>query len=405
MNTTPHDLLTRAADEVDVPVPDTSAILRAGRRQHRRNTLRRVTPAVGLVAASAVAAAVLIPQSPDELGAPEGVRVTEVAPAAFSAAETREVTRAYVETGAFAIGTTVYLGARDTHPVELDVPAIRGLHLTSAGVLVRHGKDLSMDVASSYSLVGTDGSVRAVDLAPGDVAVGTDAGQPYFSYARKAGQGWEVVVHDLRSGELTATVTVSGDFTWGGWDAPPVSLSGDVVWVGLDEETAAFDWRTGERVESALPGSLYPAVKGGRQVFETTNKRYETTGFEVKDARTGDVVLDVPVTAKRSTLGLLSPDGEALMMGPYLMHTEDDQIRDTRGMRVIDVASGRSTDLPASPVGGYGWTPDGHVFSVDGQQAVVCDPLAGECTTTELSLGVSPGDLGTLRLGGLVTDS
>lgn len=96
-----------AADEIDVPTPDTAAILRAGRRQHRRDTLRRVTPVVGLVAASAVAAAVLIPQSPDQLGEPEGVRVTEVAPAAFSAAETEEVTRAYVETGAFAIGTTV----------------------------------------------------------------------------------------------------------------------------------------------------------------------------------------------------------------------------------------------------------------------------------------------------------
>ena len=118
-----------------------------------------------------------------------------------------------------------------------------------------------------------------------------------------------------------------------------------------------------------------------------------------------DVVLDIPVTARRSTLGLLSPDGKALMVGPYLVYTEDNQIRDTRGMRVVDVASGRSTTLPASPVGGYGWTPDGHVFSVDGQQAVVCDPADGECTTTELSLGVSPGDLRTLRLGGLVTDS
>lgn len=411
MNATPHDLLTRAADEIEVPVPDTAAILRAGRREHRRSsvrrfTTRRLTPVVGLVAASVVAAAVLTQSGSDELDEPGAVTVTEVAPASFSPAETAAATRAYTETGAFTIGTTLYLGSQDPHPVELDVPAVRGLYLTSAGVLVRHGKDLAMDVASRYSLVGTDGSVRAVDLEPGDVAVGTDPDQPFLAHARRSGRDWVVVVHDLRTGELVSSVEVAGDFSWGGWDAPPVSLSDDLVWVGLDDETVALDWRTGERVESALPGSEFPDVKGGRQVHETSGDHHLPTAFHVTDARSGDVLLDVPVTSEEPTLGVLSPDGGALMVGPYLTYAGgDDQVRDTRGMRVIDVASGRSTELPTSPVGGFGWTPDGKVFSVDGQRAVVCDPADGTCTSAALALGVSAEDLGTLRLAGLVTDS
>lgn len=222
MNTTPHDLMTRAAAEIDVPAPDLATLIAQARARRGGRRLRWGVPAAAGVAASVAAAAFLLPQ-PDR---DPQIDVAQVAAPAFDAQQTAQVEQALTETGAFSIGSTLYLGSADPIPITLDVPAIRGLYPTSAGVLVRHGTDKAMDVASRYSLVAPDGSVTAIDLDPGDVMVGTDPTQPYFAYAVGARGSWTVLVIDLRSGEKAGSFEVEGAFTWGGWDAPPVSLSG-----------------------------------------------------------------------------------------------------------------------------------------------------------------------------------
>lgn len=401
MNRTPHDLLTLAADEIDVPVPDLAALKHEGRRLRRGRTLRWAAPAAGVAAASVAAAAFLLP-SPDR---DPQIEVAQVAAAAFDAEQTARVERALTETGAFSIGTTLYLGSADPTPISLEVPAIRGLYPTSAGVLVRHGKNRAMDVASRYSLVAPDGSVSAIDLEPGDVMVGTDPTQPYFAYAVGQRGSWTVLVIDLRSGEKAGAVEIEGDFTWGGWDAPPVSLSGDEVHVALNEKTVTSNWRTGQQRVSAVPGSEAPAVRGGRQVLRTTTEAGLVSELRVIDAGTGEPMLTVKVDPDEPTLGILSPDGSTLMVGPYLLVGEDGVVRNTADTRIIDVATGKELDLPTSTIGGFGWTPSGRVFSVDGKQSTVCDAVVQRCTTQDLDLGLTASDVDGIKLAGLVTDS
>lgn len=51
-------------------------------------------------------------------------------------------------------------------------------------------------------------------------------------------------------------------------------------------------------------------------------------------------------------------------------------------------------DLPASPVGGYGWTPDGLIFSLADNAVALCDIDDGRCSTTPLDLELTDDDLG-----------
>jgi hypothetical protein len=115
----------------------------------------------------------------------------------------------------------------------------------------------------------------------------------------------------------------------------------------------AYDvkWRTGKTTPIDLQ-TAFPEVHGGRTIL----------------ARRGDVlVLDVATGEKLRTIangnwGFLSPDGGWAKAGGT----------------VYEVASDAEFTLPA---GGddYGWSPDGHLFRLDGDELVVCDPAAGAC--------------------------
>lgn len=406
------DLMRTEADALDVPPPPVDTILYDGRRARRR---RRTVPALGTIAASAVVGALLVVPGlladPQDSGRDGAVALHQRADAGFSAAEADAAARAYARGGAFAVGSTVYLGSRE-HGVPIGDPAVRGLYYTSAGVLVRHGKDYAMDGSSrdGYSVVGTDGRVSGLDLRIGDVSPATDPTQPYFVYARpgSGGDDWEVVLLDLRTGETAAEVPVDGAFTWGGWDAPPVALSGERVYVGLDDATVAVDWRTGETTTTPLPSSTYPEIDADRylQVLAAPppgDSGEFSASVEVRDALSGRTLLDLPEVGDR--WASLSPDGEHVLVLPYLPVDDAGQIGHVGGAVLHSLDTGGRMDLPASPVGGYGWTPDGLVFSVTKDALTLCDPDAGSCSTSPLGLDLTSEEFATLRLGGMVNES
>ena len=398
------ELMRSEADALDVPPPPVREILEAGRGRRRR---RYVVPVLGAAAAAVVIAGLaVVPGLRPEADRPDGsVQVHERADASFTDAQAEEARLALVRSGAFAVGSTVYLGDRD-HGVEVNDPAVRGLYYTSAGVLVRHGKDYSMDGSSAdtYSLVGTDGSVTGLELRVGDVSPSTDPTQPYLAYARPADDGWEVLVLDLRTGELAGLAPVDGAFTWGGWEAPPVALSGDRVYVGLDDAIVAVDWRTGETTTTPLPSAAYPEVNADRylQIDHRASADALNASVRVRDALSGETLLDLPDVGDR--WASLSPDGRHVLVLPYLTMDEDGQIQRLDGAVVHDVDTGDQLPLPPSPAGGYGWTPDGRLFFLAGDSRTVCDPDAGRCSTAPLGLGLS-GEAGTIRLGGMVNES
>lgn len=141
-------------------------------------------------------------------------------------------------------------------------------------------------------------------------------------------------------------------------------------------------------------------------MIEHRDENFTTTGFTVLDARTGVEVREVPIPlGPEPTLGILSPDGATLMVGPYLQIAEDGVVRDTADTRIIDVATGTGLDLPTSTVGGFGWTPQGQAFSVDGKRSSICDAAAQRCTTHDLDLGLTTSAIDGITLAGLVTDS
>lgn len=401
-------LMHDEADRLEIPHPPLAEILLDGRRERRR---RRVLPALCAAAAAAVVGgAVLVVTGPGHEGPGDGsVTVHERAAASFSDAEAAAVAEAYAHGGAFAVGSKVYFGGREELGVQIGDPAVKAVYYTSAGVLVRHGKDYAMNDASrdGYALVGTDGSVTGLGLPLGDVSPSTDPTQPYLAFAR-AGRGdadWDVVLLDLRDGSVAATVGVDGAFTWGGWDAPPVALEGNRVYLGMDDATLAVDWRTGAVTTTPLPSSTYPDIDADRYLSidngVTEDGMELNASVRVRDALSGETLLDLPDVGDR--FASLSPDGEHLMVLPYLMIGGGGQIERMSGAVLYAVDTGARLELPPSPMGGYGWTPDGMVFSVTGDSTTLCGIDEG-CSTTPLDLGLGSAELDTLRLGGMVNE-
>lgn len=388
------------ADTLDIPHPPTATIVSEGRRARRR---RFTVPALAAAAAiAAVSALTVVPGMNSDPG-DATVSMRERKAASFTKAQAAAAEEAYTQSGAFAAGSKVYFGSYQKG-VEVQDPAVRGLYYTSAGVLVRHGKDYAMDGSSrdGYSLVGTDGSVTGLDLALGDVSPSTDPTQPYLAYARKGEVDWQVVILDLRTGEPAAMVPVEGSFTWGGWDAPPVALSGDRVYVGLDDETLAVDWRTGVSTTTDLPASRFPDINSDRylRIENDTSGGTLNATVQVLDAVTGEVLLSLPEVGDR--FASLSPDGKHVLVLPYLPMNEDGQVGPLSNAILYNVGNGDGVDLPASPQGGYGWTPDGSIISVDTDGLTLC-AFETECATTPLNPDAASS--GTIRLGGMVNES
>lgn len=392
-------LLRTEADTLDIPQPPIATIVSEGRRAQRR---RLAVPALAAAAVAVVGALTILPSINADPGDPT-VSVHDRRAASFTDPQAAAADRAYTQSGAFAAGANVYFGDY-RKGVNVQDPAVRGLYYTSVGVLVRQGKDYTMDDSNQdeYSLVGTDGSVIGLDLSLGDVSPSTDPTQPYMAYARKGAVDWEVIIFDLRSGETAAIVPVEGSFTWGGWDAPPVALSGDRVYVGLDDATLSVNWRTGVATTTSLPASRYPDVNADRyrNVDNDTSGGALSATVQVLDATTGDVVFVLPDVGDR--FASLSPDGKRVLVLPYLPVDGDGQVGPVDNAVLYNIDNGESMDLPDSPEGGYGWTPDGSVISVDSDGLTRC-VIETACTTTPLNPDAANN--GVIRLGGMVNES
>jgi len=359
-------LLREEADSLDIPAPASAEVLAHGRRIRRR---RRVT---GVVAAAAVLGVVGAGSvTAYELSRGEE-HVTRLDPARA----------AYLQGGAFAEGSTVHFGATDDYDVRIE-EKVKALYYTSAGVVVRAGNTPWTDDPgpSHYSLVAPDGSITPLDLDLGDRKPGTDPTTPYLAYGDPDGEGWAVVVRDVRTDDEVARVPVPGTFTWGGWEAPPVALSGDVVYVAMDGPTLAVNWRTGEITRpDRLPESSYPEIAGGHAASSREGR------VSIFDIASGSDLVTIPVSGYG--WAQLSPDGRYARVGV------EEAPGAGESFDVYDVATGRHASIDGAG-GEFGWTPDGHLIQVTQAGVKTCDPISGDCEVTPIELGD-----GELKIGG-----
>jgi phage baseplate assembly protein gpV len=391
-------LLHEEAADLVVPPAPAEAILRRARRDRRR---RRVTEAVvGLAAVTIVAAGA---------GAVIG-RGSHESPAQHQFASASAGT-AYEDYGAFAVGSTVYIG---NHQVRFP-EKVKALYYTALGVLVRMGHHAYTDEAgpSHYTLVHPDGTTKDIDLRMGDRVPGTDPESPYVAYAEPAGatsqlsatetrkvREWSLVVVSLETGAEVARTTVSGSFTWGGWEAPPVDLAGSRMWALLDDGWREFDWATG--TTRLVPGTANAPMEAahGRYALYDDGSQID---WLVKDFVTGALVRTVPMDPENN-VGNLSPDGRFVRYdgGANAAYDGDTGklITPPSPSRFFSLETGKTIALPQRVF--WGWTPDGAALSVDGakDEVTVCDASTGSCDRIHLQIGS-----GKVKLGGLSYES
>lgn len=379
-----HDLLHAGADAVDVPPPPTTAILTEGRRLRRRTQLvRGGAVTAGIAGTAAVVALALVLAQPHPAEVPRLAPAVAPDPAGWAVAQ----------------GSTVHLGSGKV----VEVPGkVKAMYYTSSGVMVRTGKTAWTDAAdSNYFVLENDGDVRDFSLHLGDKKPGTDPTLPYLAYAVKGADAthWELVLRDVRTGEVATRIPFEGAFTWGGWNAPPTALSGDYAYVGLDKATMVIDWRTGKVVASkVLPPSRMPTVSGGRELLdpqadvaasfspaELQGLDQQEQVFRVIDARAGTVLRSVTVDPEGWPR--LSPDGRHVFLAPMGMCDADTNEchYDDPEAHVISVDTGADRSYRLQ-YGGYGWTPDGRLLLVDKTQVRSCDADTGDCVATPVTL-------------------
>jgi hypothetical protein len=323
-----------------VPPAPTGEILHRARRLRRRRAASVVAAAALTVAVVAVGAAVLRDDSP-----------TTVAPASTPPASF-----------AWAVDDTVYVGPEGS-PVRMPEVA-QTLYYTSAGVLVRTNLDGTSNGGAPFhfELVDPHGTATKLGVTLGDVVPATDPSQPYLAWATMEQGHIQVVVHDVVTDRDVATVDVPGSFTWGGWNAPPVSMSGDQVYVATDLQAQVVDWRTGETHPSTVvPGSTYPTVAGGHVLS------WRPDHVDVLDAETGKVLLRVDGSVNDAQL---SPDGRLAAV--------------SRGGQdeLYDLAGGTTSRISLSS---WGWAPDSdEVFGVHGSTLTTCSTTSGACQDTRV---------------------
>jgi len=371
-------LLASEAETIEVPAARPDLIIRRARAFRLRR--RAVRGAVGIAAAAMVAAGVGLFGVGSDSGTP---------PASAQARfENAAAVPAYGTYGAFAAGSTVYIGNHQVHFKE----KIKSIYYTSEGVLIRMGKRAYLDEPgpSHYTLIHPDGSTRQIDLHMGDRVPATDPESPDIAYLEPTGSRWSFVVVDLRTGREIARKVVDGRFTWGGWEAPPASMSGTRVWGLFDEGWREFDRSTGWT-------RLIPDTRGA--ILEAAHGRYVAGGdngpsLTVADFVTGDTVRTTPSKGEE-TIATLSPDGRFLRISGYLTYNEKGGLAvKPAPSQFLDLQTGKKITLPGQV---YGWTPDGHTLSVDAKKdrITVCDPRDGGCDRIDLKIGD-----GAVKLGG-----
>ncbi len=352
-------LLHGEVETLDIPAPPAPEILGAGRRLRRRRAWTQRGGAA-LLAAAVVAAGTIALQGRGHS--------TEATPATQGPPMI-----------AYAVGDTVYLegGA----PVKMPEVA-QTLYYTSAGILVRTNKDGFSDGGAPFhfELVKPDGSATALDVTLGDVVPSTDPTEPYVAWATVTDGKIQVVVHDVSTDLDVATVDVPGTFSWGSWEAPPVSLSGDEVYVATDDKAEIVDWRTGEtRPSDVVPGSMNTTVNGGHALI------WQRDLIQVLDADSGDVLLRVDGEANDARL---SPDGRFATVS----RAGQDEF--------YDLESGDTSRVSLSS---WGWSSDSsEVFSVAGSTLTTCSTTTGRCQDSS----VPPvGRDGFVRYAGTANES
>lgn len=375
------ELLNHEADVLEIPAPPAADVLGRGRSVRRR---RRLT---GLVAAAAVlgvigGGAALVLDNTDH-GTKEAVATSPV--------------QRYLSGGAYAVGSTVHFGdPATTDPVTLDA-RIKSLYYTASGVVVRSGNEPFTDDAgpSRYALVTPKGEVRDLGLDLGDRVPDTDPESSTFVYADGSPDHWEVVVFDVASNKETKRIPIDGEFTWGGWEAPPVGLSGHTAYVGMDDATLAVDLDTGRTsTADSIDAPTAPATAGGRASISMPSG-----DVDVVDLTTGDTVLHVDLPDGYS-YGSLSPDGRFLKVVQEESIDENGDIRtQDAGFAVYDVATGEHVTFE-DQAWDYGWAPDGHLLKVDRERVTLCEATTGECSSAG-----APGGKGMIKIAGMSYES
>lgn len=389
------DLLHADADRVTVPPAPVAAVLAKGHRLRRRGHLTRAAAVgAGVAGMAAVTALALVLAHPSPTAkAPELAVAVTPDPAGWAVAQ----------------GSTVHLGSGKV----VDVPGkVKAMYYTSAGVMVRTGRTAYTegDSTSNYFVLSGSGKVRDFSLSLGDKKPGTDPSLPYLAYSVKGDDSdWELVLRDVRTGEVATRVRYDGAFTWGGWNAPPTALSGDFAYVGVDDATLRINWRTGT-VEKAkgLSPSRMPTVMGGNELVEEqpplTNGKVEdedakvTVTDRVLDAESGRLLRSVEVTGTVASTPWpqLSADGRHVLLTPWRMCTEGgDCTYETPYADVVSVTTGDRRPFRIGD-GTFGWSPDGRLLLVHNTTVDSCDADTGECLSTPVRLDGT----GPLRVSG-----
>ena len=359
-------LLREESRALHVPEPDTGAILRAGRRRRRGRSAARGAGTLVVVGILVAASLALRP------GAKAGERVL-TPQQRFDAAAPAV---AYADYGAFSSGNVVYVG---NNRVRFE-DKIKALYYTSAGVLVRAGRSSATDSRgpSRYTLIRPDGEISNVPLEMGDRIPGTDIDSPIVAYAAPTDdpKRWDLVATDVTTGKEVHRTTVTGSFTWGGWEAPPVSTHGERMWAHFDDGWLEYDWSSGETRK----------VPDTEQVSETEHGRYAAVGrtdWTVRDWESGAAISRLPMG--KDDYGFLSPDGRFLRTFNQMDGMLDDG--PPPAPKIFDIDNGTSHQLPRT-ADQYGWTPDGKVLIVDARRDALttCDVPSGACETVEVAI-------------------
>lgn len=399
---------------VNEPVPDLdlAGVVSRGRKARRRRSVARrgtVIVALGLLAASSF----IVGGHGDDGGRLQ-------ASTSITARDVGLVSSAYRAGGAFSRGDTLWFSDPE-YAVDLGVK-IQLMYYTAQGVIAGVANDDAGDVKRDYLYVGTDGTVRDLEL-PGDVVPGADAQADRFAYVTPAdhecssgpggatcGTAYRVHVAQASTGRELASVLIEATFTWGGWDLPPVSLSGDFVVLGVDGAQRVVNWRTGERVAD-VPGQLLPSTGGGRALGGDLSAVTYRLGDSVPLRSTMDLAVPMGVGGPPWESNALSPDGRFVLTTTTFVEVDekagptgdvfspDGEVVRHPVVHVTDVVTGHRIALPGG-ARTYGWTPDGRLMRVDGRKVSTCDGSTGACTSRTM-----PAGRGAIKIAGVYLGS
>lgn len=378
-----------------VPELDLHDIIRRGRRVSRRRSVTRRT--IATLALGAVAGGAVVVGSSQRGGGSELQVSTSIA-----AGDVEKVSAAYRSGGAYSRGDTLWF-SDPTYSVDLGV-TVQMMLYTSDGVVAGVTNDDSGDVRRDYVYVGTDGTVRELNL-PGDVVPGTDAQADRFAYLTTESTGFRIHVVQASTGREVASLPFDARYTWAGWDVPPIGLTGDHVVIGVGGDQQVVDWRTGRRVAD-VPGTQLPSTGGGRALGGDVGSTTYRIGDSTALRSTSDLMVfsdpDQPGWASNT----LSPDGRFVETVNTFVERDDggrdvgvvsgdtgERVEDPV-VHVTDVQTGGRITLPGHAFT-YGWTPGGRLMRVDGSRVTTCDATTAACTSTTV-----PGGAGTIRMAG-----